>query len=116
MTYQKSLGFIGEEIIALKLISQGYTIINRNYHSRYGEIDIIAAKSSELIVSEVKTRDTGNISGDYSLSIEKAVKVAKTFSSWLLDKGFKMPWNVKYVAYCINLKYSIDIQEYSFLS
>ena len=35
----------------------GYDVIERNYHSRYGEIDLIAENDTFVVFCEVKTRD-----------------------------------------------------------
>lgn len=47
----------GEEIAASFLKSKGYRVIDRNFKSRYGEIDIIALEGDFLVFIEVKTRD-----------------------------------------------------------
>ena len=47
-------GMAGEDHICQWLKGQGYIIVARNYHSRYGEIDIIAQKGSYLAFVEVK--------------------------------------------------------------
>ena len=47
MTARASAGRAGEDYAAQKLTEQGYVIVARNYHSRYGEIDIIADGSDE---------------------------------------------------------------------
>ncbi len=46
----------GEELAAAYLADQGYTLVARNYHSRYGEIDLIAENGVYLAFVEVKTR------------------------------------------------------------
>lgn len=51
-----SKGKLGEELAAKFLIKNGYKIIERNFHSRVGEIDIIAKDSDTLVFVEVKTR------------------------------------------------------------
>ena len=38
-----SSGKIGERYVLQMLLEQGYTFIDANYHSRFGEIDIIVA-------------------------------------------------------------------------
>lgn len=52
-------GQFGEEFTAKYLKKHGYKIIEQNYHSRYGEIDIIAVKNSVIAFVEVKTRTEG---------------------------------------------------------
>ncbi len=50
----KAKGFAGEERAASWLLSQGWTIRERNFRSRRGEIDIIAEKGPRLSFVEVK--------------------------------------------------------------
>lgn len=50
-------GKIGEEYAAEFLVNKGYQIVKRNYHSRFGEIDIIAENNAYIVFAEVKTRD-----------------------------------------------------------
>ncbi len=52
----KNTGVWGEEQAALYLQKQGYAVLCRNYHSRYGEIDLIAQKDDIIAFVEVKTR------------------------------------------------------------
>lgn len=53
---KKALGGSGEEAAAKYLIENGYSIIDRNWRCRLGEIDIIAKEKSDLVFVEVKTR------------------------------------------------------------
>jgi putative endonuclease len=49
-------GKIAEDFAAGLLVQKGYKIIERNFHSRFGEIDIIALKENYLVFVEVKAR------------------------------------------------------------
>ena len=48
-------GNIGEDKACLFLSDKGYSIIERNFYSRFGEIDIIASKDGVLHFIEVKS-------------------------------------------------------------
>lgn len=50
------LGRQGEDIAAQYLQGQGYRLLQRNFRSRCGEIDIICADKQTIIFVEVKTR------------------------------------------------------------
>src|SRR5437868_218552 len=59
MSNKKQLaGIKGEDLAASFLRKKGYTIIDRNFHARGGEIDIIALESNTLVFIEVKARST----------------------------------------------------------
>jgi putative endonuclease len=52
----RELGNWGEEEAARYLVKNGYEIIMRQYHTRQGEIDLIAKKGGFLAFVEVKLR------------------------------------------------------------
>jgi putative endonuclease len=53
---RRTLGNLGEDFAAEVLQAQGYTILERNYRCKSGEIDLIAAKDGVIHFVEVKTR------------------------------------------------------------
>ena len=53
---RKSLGAWGEEQAARYLRLHGYSILERNFSCRAGELDIVAKKGKFLVFVEVKTR------------------------------------------------------------
>ncbi|MEZ3161278.1 YraN family protein [Microbacterium sp. BWT-B31] len=50
------LGRAGEDRAARHLESRGYTVLERNWRTREGEIDLVALDDRALVVVEVKTR------------------------------------------------------------
>ena len=57
-TQKQAFGRWGEETAVTYLEKHGYTILERNFHSAHGEIDIVASKQALLIFVEVKTRSS----------------------------------------------------------
>ena len=54
--YNKKLGQWGEQLAARFLSKKGYTLIDHNYYTRRGEIDLICVKDNDIVFVEVKTR------------------------------------------------------------
>ena len=86
MRNKREIGDIGEEIAAKYLLSHGYRIIERNYHSRYGEIDIVAGFGEYIVFVEVKYRKS-NLYGEPSSAVDykKQEKIKKTALKYIQD-------------------------------
>jgi putative endonuclease len=53
---RRALGRLGEDLAVAHLRRLGFTLLERNARTRYGEIDAIAFEGRTLIFVEVKTR------------------------------------------------------------
>jgi putative endonuclease len=53
---RRALGATGEEIAARHLEARGLAIVDRNFRSRHGELDLVARDDRYLVFCEVKTR------------------------------------------------------------
>jgi putative endonuclease len=69
---RQALGHGGEEMAAAYLQAVGYRILERNYRTRLGEIDIVARDGNTLVFVEVKARRTPSFG-----SAKAAVTAAK---------------------------------------
>jgi putative endonuclease len=54
--HRRSLGRYGESLAAVFLEKKGYKILERNYRTPYGEIDLVALINEVITFVEVKTR------------------------------------------------------------
>ena len=54
--YNRRLGQYGENLAAEFLIRRGCRIIDQNFATPYGELDLIATNGDEILFIEVKTR------------------------------------------------------------
>lgn len=57
---RKKIGNDGEQKSCDYLLEQGFSIVERNYRTKDGEVDIIALKEDVLVFVEVKTLPSGN--------------------------------------------------------
>jgi putative endonuclease len=70
MAKHNELGKQGEEIAAQYLIEKGYEIVERNWRNKHKEIDIIAKDGKDLVIVEVKTRQTDEY-GDPDIAVTR---------------------------------------------
>ena len=80
-------GALAEALVAQWLIDQGWEILERRWHCRMGELDLVAYRSSSrpetsanLAFVEVKARSSGNWDADGMLAVN-AQKQAKLWRS-----------------------------------
>jgi putative endonuclease len=53
---RRRLGQRGEELAVRHLEARGFEVLERNFRTRYGELDVVARDSRFLVFCEVKTR------------------------------------------------------------
>ena len=102
---QQKTGEIGENIAERFLVKQDFSILDRNYTKKWGEIDIVAKKDNKIFFIEVKS-----VSSDFLPSKEiidryhpednmhpwKLKRLSRTIQTYLLDKkiGDDVEWQV----------------------
>ena len=78
------LGQWAEQTVLLFLQSQQYQYVNKNYHSRFGEIDLIVKRDNELVFVEVKARSAGSYAEACEvISYSQQRKIIKTAQFFL---------------------------------
>ena len=78
----------GEEIAVRYLQSKGYRIIERNYRSRWGEIDIVAKDGGTVVFVEVKCRRSESFGDPQSaVGANKQRKVSRMSLAYLKEKN-----------------------------
>ncbi len=88
---KKELGVFGEDYACDYLKSKGFVIVERNLHSRFGEIDIIARNDEFIVFAEVKLRAKGSmVSGLEAVTRSKMRKIFITASLWLSEHPSKL--------------------------
>lgn len=81
-------GRTGERLAADHLIRLGYDIVERNYRTRWGELDIVARIGTTLAFCEVKTRRQGGGAGAplEAVGPRKQARVRRMAASWLTER------------------------------
>ena len=78
-----SLGRLGEQLAADHFARLGCTLLARNHHTRFGELDLVVADGDTLIFCEVKTRRAGRGDPWDNLHDAKRSQVRRMASVWL---------------------------------
>src|ERR1700731_4687155 len=73
----QKLGQQGELAIVSYLEKEGYVILNRNYRTQFGEIDIIAQKKDVIAFVEVKLRNDVRLPLENLISFKKQQRIIK---------------------------------------
>ena len=82
----KKTGNNGEERAAKFLVHAGYRVLERNYRSRYGEVDIIVCKDDTVVFVEVKTWPNGDFfSLAQAVGKQKQKRIIKTAKCFLAE-------------------------------
>lgn len=96
-------GVKGEERAAHFLEANGYTIVERNFTSRKGEIDVIAVRGDDIVFAEVKTWDAFDaLSLEYSINARKKKRIHATSKMYLMKKpqykDYRLHFNVIFLS------------------
>ncbi|MEA2210355.1 MAG: putative endonuclease [Solirubrobacteraceae bacterium] len=85
---RRDLGQLGEQLASEHLERRGFTIVERNYRTRWGELDVIAFDGTTLAFCEVKTRRAGGRAGApfESLGRGKQAQVRRMAARWLVER------------------------------
>jgi len=104
---KQKIGEIGENIAVRFLMKHGFTILDRNYTKKWGELDIIAEKTGKLYFIEVKSVSRPDLSSVSHETLDqykpednmhpwKLKRLARTIQTYLLHKKIpdEQEWQV----------------------
>ena len=84
----RETGILGESIALRYLVGKGYEVVERNYRTRHGEIDLILRDADALVFVEVKAR-RGRGFGDplEAVTPGKQARVRLMAEAYLAERG-----------------------------
>lgn len=87
---RKQKGAAAEELAAAALLEKGYRILDRNWRSRFGELDIVAEIGAILVIIEVRSRSGTTSFGTPSESVNarKVMQVRNTAQQYVHHKRY----------------------------
>ena len=85
----RAVGAVYEEKAAHYLQERGYTIRARNYHDRWGELDIVAEQNGVLVIVEVKYRSDTRFGGPLeAVTPQKQRRICRAAMGYYAAYGF----------------------------
>ena len=82
---RRDRGALGERLAVEHLERRGYRIVDRNFRTRHGELDIVATDGACIVFVEVKTRRAGSGRPWDSLHEHKRAQVRRMAAAFLSD-------------------------------
>ena len=91
MTAQRQrIGRAAEELVATRLATAGWEIVERNARTRYGELDIVALDSRTLVFVEVKAGREGSAFGPerpvLAVDWRKQQRIRRLATAWMAER------------------------------
>jgi putative endonuclease len=82
------LGALGEQLAAEHLGRRGFRVLDRNFRTRWGELDIVAYDGRAIVFCEVKTRRLARQDRTplESVHARKRAQVRKIAMRWLAER------------------------------
>ena len=102
---RKQLGKIGEIIAVNYLRDHDYWIVERNFRTKTGEVDIICKKNKAYIFIEVKTRSS-QLFGypEEALTEEKLARLEQLAQEYCQYIKFTGEWRIEAISIIVNFK------------
>lgn len=105
MADHNELGILGEQLAVAYLLRKGYIIHQRNFVYNKAEIDIIAEKDKQLIVVEVKTRNSAFFGDPQSFVSKNKIKLlVKAANEYLISNDIDLEVRFDIIAILKNKK------------
>jgi putative endonuclease len=109
---RRLVGALGEDVARRHLEARGFEVLDANFRTRHGELDVVVADDRCLVFCEVKTRvaaqgrahDSCALSGPWrdepgddlgpfaAIGVRKRRQVRQMAREWLALRGGEAPW------------------------
>lgn len=99
MDRRREVGRGGERRAVEHLKRQGYKIIDRNWRTPYGELDIVAASGNELVFVEVRTLESHTLLfPEESVGAGKQHRLARLATAYVQRTRHEGDWRIDVIA------------------
>lgn len=96
---RRALGARGEALAAEALEREGWRVLERNWRTRRGELDIVARDGDWLVFVEVRTRRGARLGQpEESVDARKARRLQRLALDYVTRAHWNGPWRIDVVA------------------
>jgi putative endonuclease len=100
---RRDTGILGEALAGRYLHERGYQIIDRNYRTREGEVDIVATKDDCLIFFEVRTKRSRAFGTPEESITTKKMEHLRAAAHKYIETHVNLPQSWRIDVFCIEL-------------
>ena len=115
LTKNLRIGQVGEDVACRFLVKQGFSLVERNYQKKWGEIDVIARKGKILHFVEVKTvsrenvkelkNDIDSFEPEENVHPKKLKRMSRIIQTYLIEKNIEEgKWQFDVLAVFLDMK------------
>lgn len=110
MAKHNEIGEIGEDIAVKWCLNHGFNVLERNYLKKYGEIDIVARETGNVVhFIEVKTVSyetradleiavsRGTWRPEENVHAHKQLRLSRTIQAWIFENKYDGKWQIDIV-------------------
>ena len=93
---RRALGASGEDAVAAWYVDHGYEVVERNWRSGAGELDLIVRRGRTFVFCEVKTRSSDAFGAPVeAVTRDKQVRLRHLAAQWLEDAPMR-PTDIRF--------------------
>lgn len=96
MQAKDAVGAYGERVAVAHLVEQGMVVLDRNWRSRSGEIDVVLRDGDTLVFCEVKTRRTNRFGSPAEAVVPTKVRRLRQLAAQWLAQSDLNPTTVRF--------------------
>ena len=100
-----AVGRRGEAAVEQLYVSRGYRVVARNWRCRIGELDLVVARGSTLVICEVKTRRGSRFGGGFeAVDARKRQKVRALAETFCLQHPMRGTVSIRFDVASVRLR------------
>ena len=102
-------GKLGEDLAKEFLAKNGYKIIEKNWHTRYGEIDLVAENKEWCVIVEVRTKIGERFGApEETLDYRKMQKLLRNAKAYTAIHKVKKPYRIDAICVVLNKESGLE--------